>query len=57
MGGGIWWLAEIEVCSAKTDVRQLKISINQLNYKAPEICHATDELAGYINLCNQIIQH
>jgi hypothetical protein len=45
----VWWLAEREVSSAKTEVRKNQvISINQLNYKTPEISRATDELAGYI---------
>jgi hypothetical protein len=48
LGEGLRWLAETEVSSAKTDVRQSKISINRLNYKAPEVYHATDELTGYI---------
>jgi hypothetical protein len=29
-GVGVWWLAETEVSSAKTEVGQSKISINQL---------------------------
>jgi hypothetical protein len=56
-------LADIEVSSAKTEVcdgeikivfnkaviitKNKVISINKLNYKAPEISHATEELIGY----------
>jgi len=48
-------LADIEVSSAKTEVfdskRKTLVSINRLNYKAPEKSLATEEIVGYNTQC------
>ena len=51
MEEGVWCLAAIQVRNSKTEVsdclKNILISINQLNYEVPEKSHDTKKLLDY----------